>query len=294
MAKHSSRHMQRDMMKICGACKRQLPDDSYSVGQRGLRQSMRRCLECVSTGNQLELMMRGRVRAEEDTCPVCELPLPVTMEETTLQPCCMKRVCIGCSLESRKCGINNCPFCRTDIPNNESLVISMVQKRVAVSDPTAMCFLGIQHEVGGFGLEKDTGRAMEMCHRAARLGSKDAHHILGELYGREDGVGGGRAMALQHYEEAAKHGHVIARYRLGVLEYNDGQWHTALQHFLISAKLGDTDSLSNVKRLLVEGIATKDDYAGALQGYKAAVEEMTSPSRDEAKNMKINMKMKQI
>jgi len=42
-------------MKICGACERELlPDISYSVEQRGLRQSSQQCTkECVAAGNQL-------------------------------------------------------------------------------------------------------------------------------------------------------------------------------------------------------------------------------------------------
>ena len=35
----------------------------------------------------------------------------------------------------------------------------------------------------------------------------------------------------------------------------------------------------------MNGLATKADYAAALRGYQNAVEEMSSPDRDEAKKM---------
>jgi len=273
-------------MKICGACVRQLRDDAFSVEQRGLRPSIRRCKDCVVARNELVLMTRGATRDEEDVCSVCQLPLPIAMGESMLQPCCMKRVCNGCILSCRKCGISSCPFCRTDVPTKESQVLAMVQKRVAVADPVAICFLGAHHEWGSYGLEKDTRRTEELCQRAAQLGVKEAHFILGNLHrGDDDGVG---EKSLQHYEEAAMCGHVLSRFNLGVLEYNDGRRHLALQHFLISAKLGHTASLDTIKqRFLPEGIATEADYAGALQGYEAAVKEMSSPSRDDARVMGI-------
>ena len=53
---------------VCGACERELPDSSYSVEQRGLRESSRRCEECVAAGTQLVLMKKGRTRSEGDDC----------------------------------------------------------------------------------------------------------------------------------------------------------------------------------------------------------------------------------
>mmetsp|Transcript_38393 Transcript_38393/g.86443 ORF Transcript_38393/g.86443 Transcript_38393/m.86443 type:complete len:84 (-) Transcript_38393:172-423(-) len=65
-----------------------------------------------------------------------------------------------------------------------------------------------------------------------------------------------------------------------------GNHDLAVQHFLISAKLGYQDSLDNVKIMFMPCVvhrATKDDYAEALRGHQKAVAEMTSPDRDEAK-----------
>jgi len=52
---------------------------------------------------------------------------------------------------------------------------------------------------------------------------------------------------------------------------------------MISAKLGEQDSLHSVKSFFMNGLATKADYVAALRGYQNAVEKMSSPDRDEAK-----------
>ena len=80
-------------------------------------------------------------------------------------------------------------------------------------------------------------------------------------------------------------GDVYARHNLGCEEENAGNYDLALQHFLISAKMGQEKSLSQVKTFFMNGLATKADYAAALRGYQNAVEEMSSPDRAEAKKM---------
>ena len=115
--------------------KRTLPDDSYSVRcsvQRGLRQSSRRCEECMDGGNQLALMVKGRTRSEEDECSLCSLPLPLEVKQSGFQVCCVKKICKGCSLAAWKRGLNDCSFCRT-------------------GDPLAIYFLGQKYRFGYHG-----------------------------------------------------------------------------------------------------------------------------------------------
>ena len=76
--------------QLCGACERTLPEDSFSEEQRGLRQSSRRCEECVDAGIQLVLMMKGRERSEEDECPICNLLLPLDWEQSIFKACCLE------------------------------------------------------------------------------------------------------------------------------------------------------------------------------------------------------------
>ena len=274
-------------MKICGACERELPDDSFSGEQQGLRQSARRCEECVASGNQLVLMKKGRTRSEGDDCPICQLPLPLVMGEFVCNPCCGKRVCNGCFLAARKRGMSECPFCRTPTPK-KSQSLAMVRKRVDAGDPFAIYYLGALHDHGRYGLEKDVTRAVELYERAAELGLKEAHYELGCLYREGTGVEKDMAKAFRHYEAAAMCGDVAARHNLGCKEGDAGNYDLALQHLMISAKMGHERSLNEVKSCFMNGLATKADYAAALRGYQNAVEEMSSPDRAEAKSLGID------
>ncbi|EJK54894.1 hypothetical protein THAOC_25440 [Thalassiosira oceanica] len=269
-------------MKICGACVRELPDGSYGEEQRGLRQSIRRCEECVAAGNQLVLMKKGRTRSEADDCPICQLPLPLDPTQFMFNTCCMKRVCNGCILATRKRGMRDCPFCRTPTPDEKQTLV-MVQKRADRGDPVAIWDLGTQHENGHYGLEKDVVRAVELYNRAAELGVKEAHYSLGVLYVDGTDVENDIAKAFCHFEAASMCGDAFARFNLGIIEGMAGNSDLALQHMMISAKLGDDDSLNEVKRMFMAGLATKADYAAALRGHQSANEGMSSPDRTEAK-----------
>ena len=274
-------------MKICGACERMLPEGAYSGEQRWRRQSIRRCEECVAGGNELVLMTKGRERSEEDECPICNLLLPLDSRQSSFQICCMKLVCNGCFLAVQKSGMDDCPFCRTPLPENHSQDIAMIQKRIDAGDPLAIYYLGQRYDRGQHGLEKDETRAVALYERAADLGVKDAHYNLGCVYdkGRTD-VEKDTAKAIRHWEAAAMCGDVDARFNLGNEEGRAGNHDLALQHYLLAAKLGHEQSLSNVKKMFMAGFATKADYAEALLGYQSAVEEMRSPNRDEAKHLR--------
>ncbi|EJK70188.1 hypothetical protein THAOC_08474, partial [Thalassiosira oceanica] len=271
-------------MLFCGACERELPDGSFSEEQRARRQSSRRCGECVASGKQLVLTKKGRTRSEADDCTICQLPLPLDFKQSSFNVCCVKRVCIGCVLAARKRGMRDCPFCRAPTRMTDSQALAMIRKRVAAGDPVAMYALGTKYEHGEFRLEKDVTRALELYECAAELGVKEAHNNLGVLYAKGADVEKDMAKSFRHYETAAMSGHVPARYNLGCEEYKSGNYDLALQHWMISAKLGDDDSLSNVKILFMNGLATKADYAAALRGYQKAIEEMTSPNEKKRKH----------
>ena len=273
-------------MKICGACERELPEDSYSEEQRGMRQSIRRCEECVAAGEELVLMKRGRTKSEDDDCPICSLPLPLDADQpqSFFRVCCVKKLCNGCVLAARKRGMRDCPFCRAPAPH-ESQALAMIKKRVDAGDPVAIYYLGKQYEYGRNGLEKDMTRAAELYERAAELGLKEAHFNIGCLYDKGTYMEIDTAKAFRHYEAAAMCGHVLARHNLGYEEYKAGNYDLALQHWMISAALGCEESLKNVKFFFMKGLANKADYAAALRWYQNAVEEMSSSDRDEAKTL---------
>ena len=134
-------------------------------------------------------------------------------------------------------------------------------------------------------MSKDVTRAVDRAVLRAELGVKEAHFSLGVMFEAGTEVEKDTAKAFRHYETAAKCGQVNARYNLGNAEYDAGNRDLALQHWMISAKLGHEYSLTNVKSFFMNGLATKADYAAALLGYQNAVEEMSSPDRDEAKTL---------
>lgn len=62
-----------------------------------------------------------------------------------------------------------------------------------------------------------------------------------------------------------------------------GNYERAAKHFIIGAKLGDDNSLESVKKLYQCEMVCKEDFAAALRGHQAAVNETKSPHREAAK-----------
>jgi len=78
-------------------------------------------------------------------------------------------------------------------------------------------------------------------------------------------------------------GDAESRHSLGSYEGQKWNYDRAVRHFLISAKMGWKDSVEDIKKIFMGGLATKEQYTEALKGYQDAVEEMKSHDRDEAK-----------
>ncbi|EJK67046.1 hypothetical protein THAOC_11965, partial [Thalassiosira oceanica] len=234
---------------------------------------------------QERLMSSGHDRPEGDRCPICfdliELPMG---HHSKTNACCMKKICNGCDLAATRRGMyNSCPFCRTNTPSDDASMLAMIQKRVSKGDVEAINHLGDNYYHGDLGLAKDAPRAIELWTEAAELGgSVDAHYRLGHMYytgndGEEDEPRG-----IRHFQQAAMKGHVESRHNLGAVEHDDnGHYQLAVQHWMISAKMGFEKSLNNIKEMFKDGHATKAQYAEALLGYRDAVEEMKSPQREE-------------
>ena len=112
-----------------------------------------------------------------------------------------------------------------------------------------------------------------------------AHYSLGRLYYYGDGVGQDEVRAVGHWQHAAMKGDVSSRHGLGTAEYNARNYHLAVKHYMISAKMGDKDSLDEIKEMFSHGIATKVQYAEALKGYQVAVEETPPARRSRSKRL---------
>ena len=235
----------------------------------------------------LRLMISGHARPEEDACPICFLliELPIS-ENSKLNVCCMKRVCNGCALAARRRGMfDSCPFCRTPFTDDNASLLAMVQKRVDKGDAEAINHLGHKYYYGSLGLTKDIPRAIKLWTKAAELGSLTSHYMIGNMYYHGNGVEKDKPRGTHHWQQAATKGHALSRHNLGVVEFSIRNYKLAVQHWMISAKMGNEESLNGIKGVFKEGQATKAQYAEALLGYREAAEEMNSPQREEAKRL---------
>ena len=233
------------------------------------------------------LMSSGHERPEGDVCKICYLYIGLPFgDHSKLKVCCMTLVCDGCIIASRQRGMGEkCLFCRTTQPADDASTLAMIQTRVDKGDAVAMTHLGHKHCYGTTGLTKDVSRAIDLWTEAAELGSLDAHYYLGDTYYHGDGAKEDKPRGIRHLQQAAMGGHVGSRNNLGAVEFYKKNYELALQHWMISAKMGDQTSLNGIKELFMRGHATKAQYAEALQQYRDALEEMKSPQREEAKRL---------
>ncbi|EJK57687.1 hypothetical protein THAOC_22240, partial [Thalassiosira oceanica] len=133
---------------------------------------------------------------------------------------------------------------------------------------------------------KGCPRAIELWTEAAELGSLDAHFLVGHAYYRGKVVEEDKPRGIRLWQQAAMKGHVASRHMIGFVEAMNGNHQLAVQHLMISAKMGDQGSLNVIKDMFKAGHATKAQYAEALLGYRDAVEEMKTPQREEAKRLR--------
>ncbi|EJK74497.1 hypothetical protein THAOC_03822 [Thalassiosira oceanica] len=232
------------------------------------------------------LLNEGHERWEGHRCPICFLFIELPMDKhAQINACCMKLVCKGCGLAAQLRGLRGCPFCRTPRPTGDASKLAMIQKRVNKRDADAIYHLGSKHYHGQLGLAKDVPRAIELWTEAAELGSVDALSSLGIIYYFGEGLEEDKPRGIRHLQEAAMEGHVHSRHNIGAVECNNGNYDLAVQHWMISAKMGYGNSLNEIKEMFMEGEATKAQYAEALRGFGDAVGEMKSHQREEAKRL---------
>jgi TPR repeat protein len=215
-------------------------------------------------------------------CPICFLPLSLDPKKSINMSCCCKTICKGCDYANAKREIeagleHRCAFCREECPETQEDADKYVTKRAKKNDPAAICRVGKKHYHEG-----DYDGAFEYFTKAAELGHADAHFNLSVAYWMGQGVEKDTKRAVYHSEEAAIAGHPKARHNLGWEEMENGRFERARKHFTIAANLGWHDSLKEIKELYAEGHASKEDYAGALRAYQAALDATKSVERKKA------------
>jgi len=181
-----------------------------------------------------------------------------------------------------------CAFCRTPNPKTDEDVFIRAKKRMEAGDVNAINNIGCYYANGMYGFPQDDVKAVELYHRAAKLGSAKSYFNMGNAYEYGKGLEIDKKKAIHYFELAAIAGYVQARHNLGVIEYEVGNMDRSMKHFIIAAGSGSSDSLKAIqkleefKRLYRKGYGTKDDYSKALESYQAYLDEVKSDQRDKA------------
>ena len=309
-------------MKTCAACHEDLPKDKFSKKQWKLNQRRCKvCITDNREVQQIPSSTANKSKTKENTnnndvvssllgsmsindkitsqvisdeelfkqpppnedCPICFLRMPSLWKGYKYMSCCGKVICSGCIFANSSLGdADLCPFCRTPAPFTDKEVVKRNKKRIAAGDAMAIYDMGVFYRNGSYGYAQDKMKALEFWHQAGDLGCSNAYHNIGHAYNNGHGVEVDNEKAKHCYELAAMLGHVGARYNLGLGEEYFGSEDRALKHYMIAVKGEDVDALKNIKRLYMEGQATKDDYTKALRSYQECLDEIRSDQRDEA------------
>lgn len=300
-------------MKICAACHKDLPKQSYSKKQWKLDQ--RRCKVCITNNREVQsiptkqhnneiikslnsLCLKNidrKISDEElfkqppkEDCPICFVRIPLLIKGSKYMACCGKEICNGCihapvyDNQGNIIAEEKCPFCRTPRPNSEDELIERLTKRMKANDAKAMYNLGCCYSKGSRGKLQDIKKALELFYQAAELGHGTAYCNVGYAYDNGEGVEVDEKKATYYFELGAMAGDINARHNLGIHEWRAGNLDRALKHWLISAGCGDNDSLDAIKLFYKDGQVTKEDYTKALRLYQEYLSEIRSTQRDKA------------
>ncbi len=213
-------------------------------------------------------------------CPICCLPLPIDASKSSLMTCCCKTICMGCDYANQMREIEGglerrCAFCREPMPKSKEEFDKNIMKRIKKNDPVAMTHMGKKNLK-----EADYRKALKYLTTAAEIGDAAAHGCLGDLYHTGEGVEKDEKKAVYHLEQAAIGGHPGTRFVLAAHEMENSRFYRAAKHFIINANLGCDISVKMIKDLFVQGVVSKEEYAAALRGYQAAVNETKSAERE--------------
>ena len=218
----------------------------------------------------------------DDECPICMIRMPWLWSGRNYNVCCGKIICGGCIYASDCLGDQLCPFCRVEQPKTDEELIKRIKKRIKANDPKAIFNLGCKYDKGSNGFRQNNTKALELWHRAGKLGCTDAYYNIGNAYLNGRGVQRDMKKARHYWGLAAMEGDTQARYNLGASEDIIGNMDRALKHYMIAVEGGHTNSLTMIRNLFMDGHATKDDYGTAIRSHQAYLDEIKSIQRDEA------------
>ena len=121
-------------------------------------------------------------------CPICWEPMPADARSTTYKPCCGRLLCFECyrgHIQEQKEAIPHhlrtksnrpsCPFCDAPGASSKKEDMKRLAKRAELNDHRAL------HQLAQY-CSNDPIKAMSLYHKAASIGSVDAHYLLSFLW----------------------------------------------------------------------------------------------------------------
>ena len=84
-------------------------------------------------------------------------------------------------------------------------------------------------------------------------------------------------------------GHEMARYNLGIFEYNSGNVEQALKHWTIAASAGECYAMHHVRKHFEKGDVSRESIDSTLAAYNNSCAEMRSKARDACIRVKTNI-----
>ena len=245
-------------------------------------------LQCMPQSYTIKSYLNNPRYIPLEDCPICFERMPSLGTGSGYNSCCGKVICRGCIhaplYDNRGNKVDNkkCAFCRTPHPKSIEELVERTKKRVEAGDPIAMYNVGNHYIEGLYGFPQDHAKALALWHRAGELGYSRAYTNIGHAYYNGEGVEVDKEKAKHYYELAAMAGDETARYCLGNNEFLVANMSRALEHHMISARSGLSESLDIIKQFYSDGHATKEVYAKALRFYQEYLSEIKSKQRDEA------------
>lgn len=239
-------------------------------------------------------------------CAICMLPLPYGgPKESKYFDCCGKFVCTACAFESYRVDFykiigdltsaipkERCPFCRTELSFKDSDEVAQLACRLEKNDGHAAFNLAMYYHQGIKGMQQDDTKYFKFLHAAAELGSSSACYCLAWHYNpnvndphfneQECGITPTEDKMMHYYKEAAKMGHVQARFDLGRLAFCSNDFTLAHRHWMLSVARGHDESLEWFEGEKIVGRISEEKFSEIEAAHKNGKEEMASKERDRA------------
>ena len=273
-----------DSMNTCNKCK----EVKYCNATCKKKHRPRHKKKCQIRAAELHEEALFKQPPKEGDCDICMLPLPFVATGRRYQTCCGKNVCSGCMYACQKSGGKLkylCAFCRTKQSTSDRETMKRLKVRVEAGDAEAIFTMGCMHYNGLLGCRQDQMKALEFWHQSAELGFSAANCYIGNYYGYANGRLAefrDKYKAKKYYELGAITGDAQARYNLGVMEEELGNFDRAIKHWFIAVSSGYINASKAIQNYYSSGRATKDDFEKALRLRQVYVNEIQSDQRDTA------------